>query len=92
MGSEFSLKESDVSCSQSSLSSGRNGTRNSRVVGTTSCRMTLKHLPTAVEVSGEIAPGQYSRTQMQAARESLSQSLHEQLRLAVARHLRIPGR
>ena len=92
MGNEFSLKESDVSWSQSSLSSGRNGTRNSRADGTSSCRMTLKHLPTAVEVSGEIAPGQYSRTQMQAARDGLRKSLHEQLRLAVARQLRLPGR
>lgn len=92
MGNEFSLKESDVSWSQSAMSSGRNGTRNSRVDGTTSCRMTLKHLPTAVEVSGEIAPGHYSRTQMQVARDNLRQSLHEQLRVAVARHLRIPGR
>jgi hypothetical protein len=92
MGSEFSLKESDVSWSQSSLSSGRNGTRNSRIAGTTSCCMTLKHLPTAVEVSGVIAPGQYSRTQMQTAREGLRQSLREQLRLAVAWHLRVPGR
>lgn len=92
MQSKFSLKEAEVTWSMTSSSSGRGGNRNSRLTATTASRMTLKHLPTGVEVSGEVQPGHHSRAAMTAARAELRQSLHEQLRQAVARHLRIPGR
>lgn len=92
MRSEFSLREADVTWSMTSSSSGRGGNRNSRLAATTASGITLKHLPTGVEVSGEVQPGHYSPEKMKAARAVLEQSLHEQLRQAVARHLRIPGR
>src|SRR5262245_48362760 len=64
----------------------------SRAADHRSWHVTLVHVPTGLEVSGEVPEGNYSRKQMQQARERLFSQLWSQLEFKVARHLRIPGR
>lgn len=66
--------------------------RASAAVDTSSWSLTLEHLPTGIEVRGEIPMGHYSNKQMKAEKEKLWEELQEQLRLVVANHLRLPGR
>lgn len=56
-----------------------------------SCRLFLKHIPTGIEVIGEVPAGHYSNKEMRSAREKLRAELQERLRVAVAGHLRIRG-
>jgi hypothetical protein len=63
----------------------------SRAVDDRSWNYTLIHVPTDVEVSGEVPKGNYSQKQMQQERERLFSSLWDQLEIKVAKHLRLPG-
>lgn len=92
MTTASTLKDTELSWSQRSLASGRNGTRNARSAGTTSRQVTLTHLPTGLAVTGEIPPGQRTRGQMQAETTALERALRDRLQRAVAKHLRLPGR
>ena|SRR5882757_9897317 len=51
----------------------------------------LKHIPTGIEVKGEVPPGHYRNREMRSARDKLRAELQERLRVAVAAHLRIRG-
>ncbi|MGH1460443.1 MAG: hypothetical protein ACRBB6_00240 [Neptuniibacter sp.] len=63
----------------------------SRAVDDRSWHFTLVHVPSGMEVSGEVPKGNYSQKQMQQERENLFSELWGQLELKVARHLRLPG-
>lgn len=90
----MSLDPRDVTWAWSGSRTGRRRrvSRASAAIDTSSWRLTLKHLPTQVEVQGEVPPGHYTNRQMQHEKERLWSALQEQLQAAVARHLRLPGR
>jgi hypothetical protein len=94
MKKPFTLNQNEVSWgSHGSRTGARNKlSRASAAVDTSSVELYLKHLPTGVEVQGEVPAGHYSNKQMQAAKETLWNELQELLCLAVAKHLRLPGR
>jgi hypothetical protein len=54
--------------------------------------MTLRHLPTGIEVEGRTESGHSSRKEMQHLMEELRVRLWPELERLVAVHLRIPGR
>lgn len=62
---------------------------NGQLLGAT---ITLRHVPTGVEVKGAIAQEHRTKASLRNAEETLRTRLIEQLTLAVAKHLRIPGR
>ena len=90
---QFRIDPTDVLCdwhgSNTGLRSQRN--RQSRAMDITSSTVTLTHAPTGVSVQGTVPRGHYSNRQMRALVEKLRISLLEQLELAVARKLRLPG-
>jgi hypothetical protein len=58
-----------------------------------SLRMTLKHKPTGIEVSGEVPDvGGYTRKELAERRDELWRRLWNELESLVARRLRVPGR
>lgn len=63
----------------------------SRAVDTRSWHVTLIHLPSGLEVEGEIPSGNYSQKQMQVEKEKLFNRLWQELEIKVAKHLRLPG-
>lgn len=67
-------------------------TRAGRHASETAATITLTHDPTGVAVSGAIAAGNYSRSEMIRRKSQLRRELTEELRLAVAKHLRVSGR
>ncbi len=94
MSKSFSLNQNDViwAWHGSRVGSRGNLPRASAVVDTSSWRLSLKHEPTDVEVQGEIPMGHYSNKKMKIKKDKLWEELQEQLRLAVAKHLLLPGR
>ena len=52
----------------------------------------MTHIPTGIEVTGEIPTGNYTKKQMRQLRQELEQKLFLELEAKVAKHLRIPGR
>jgi len=54
--------------------------------------ITLFHRPSGLSVSGEVPTGAYTNAQMNAQSEALRRVLYEELRLAVAKKLKTPGR
>jgi len=94
MASRFELKIEEVTWGWHGSRTGarKKLSRASAAVDSSSWRLYLKHLPTEVEVHGEIPMGHYSNRQMQSEKEKLWNALQEQLRVAVAKHLRHPGR
>ena len=94
MKTKFVLREEDIARGEHSSRIGRRKklSRASAAIDTSSRRLFMKHLPTGIEVHGDVPPGHYSNKQMQHKKELLWTELQEQLRLAVAKHLRIPGR
>jgi hypothetical protein len=67
-------------------------TRASRAEDTRSAVVRMTHVPTGLEVEGEIPSGNYSREEMRKRRDVLIAELWPVLEQNVARHLRIPGR
>lgn len=63
----------------------------SRAVDDRSWSFTLVHIPSGIEVRGEVPKGNYTQKQMQQEREKLLSQLWPQLELKVARYLRLPG-
>ncbi len=63
----------------------------SRAVDNRSWHFTITHIPSGIEVSGEVPKGNYSQKQMQQEKQKLFTQLWAQLELKVARHLRLPG-
>lgn len=51
----------------------------------------LRHVPTGLEVKGDIAVEQHTNRQLRMAEAALREQLMQQLTRAVAAHLRIPG-
>ncbi len=76
------LNQADVGWGMSTSRTGRGG----------AIEMTLTHLPTGLSESGGVPGGRYSRGEMSILRDKLFAVLYHRLELAVARHLRIPGR
>jgi protein subunit release factor A len=87
------LDRSEVSESRWGHSSGRRARASqSRALDLTSSEIRLKHLPTGVEVAGEVPQGNRSRVEMQRLQAALRERLYAELEAQVARVLRIPGR
>jgi len=75
----------------STRGTGRSGkTRFSRPLR--SRRMKLTHLPTGIEVEGEVPEGRYSKKELRELRAKVYAELFPLLEAKVAKHLRIPGR
>ena len=89
----FELEQKDVTCGLVGARTGsrRKLTRGPASVDLSSSQLVLKHIPTGMEVRGEIPPGHYSNREMRNAQEKLRAELQERLRIAVAEHLRIRG-
>ena len=85
-------KDIAYSGSGPSVGSRSNMTKQSRVLAVTSKEITLTHTPSGVAVSGKVAPGHYSRREMQRLVAELHAQLLIELHHAVARKLRLPGR
>ncbi len=68
------------------------GPRSSRARQTRNEVMILVHVPTSIEVSGEIPAGNYTRKEMIAERDKLHASLMAELETQVAKRLRQAGR
>jgi len=77
---------------QFSTTTGRNKRRQSRELDTRAAAVTLTHVPTGIEVTGNVPEGHYSKKAMQERRHELFGDLFWELEVKVARHLRIPGR
>ena len=73
-------------------STKRRKLRLSRQLDERSLRVRMLHLPTGIEVIGEVSTGNYSRRDMHAARDALVEKLFAQLENKVARHFNISGR
>ena len=75
-------------------SSGRrkHATRQGRMGSVTEAKLHLIHVPTGIEVSGNVPPGRYSRSEMQVRRAELYETLFQKLENMVASHLNVPGR
>lgn len=88
------LDPKEVGLGTAGLSSGKRkkATRASRVVEKRGMTVTLTHMPTGLEVSGEIPSGHYSRKQMQQEVATMYSRLFVELEKLVAKTFRIPGR
>jgi hypothetical protein len=93
MKKRFELEQKDVTCGWVGTRTGarRKLARAPASVDLSASQLVLKHIPTGVEVGGEIPPGHYSNREMRSVQEKLRAELQERLRVAVARHLRIRG-
>lgn len=76
----------------SSATSTRRKRRLSRELDSRAMEVKLVHVPTGIEVTGEVPKGHYSKKAMQQRRHELFGDLFAELENRVARHLRIPGR
>lgn len=91
--SAWALDPAEVSEAATSLNvSGRRRAGDSRALDTTRAEIRLTHRPSGIEVRGVIPSGHRSRKTMRRLRAELRARLWSELELAVARHLRIPGR
>ena len=89
----WKLDPAEVSWStEGSTSTKRRKHRLSRQLDERSLRVILLHIPTRIEATGDVITGNYSRREMDAARDALIEKLIVELEGKVARHLRIPGR
>jgi len=93
MKKRFELDEKDIAWGWHGSAAGlrRKLARTSAAVDVRSSYVSLKHIPTGVEIRAEVPLGHYSNREMRSAREQLRAELQEQLRVMVARHLRIRG-
>ena len=76
----------------SSSRSNRNNAREPRKIDERQLTMNLIHKPTAIEVSGTIPYGNYSRKEMSILKEDLYKALFLQLENNVAKALKVSGR
>jgi hypothetical protein len=88
---KWQLDQNDVGGGWSTSSSTKSG-QFSRRLKVTSARLTLTHLPTGLEVRGEVPDGHYSKKEMRKLREELYARLFLVLEEKVGKHLRAPGR
>ena len=89
---EWQLAPSEVDELWLGPSSGRPLARNSRSLASTGCLVTIRHIPTGIEVTGEIPMGSYAKKEMQKLRWDLRVRLWNELEDLVAIRLRIRGR
>lgn len=89
MKAKWKLDPNEVGWGWEGSSGGGTFERKTKI---TSCRITAQHLPTKVQVKGEIKAGHYSKKEMKKLREDLRVRLFNELEQKVAKHLRIPGR
>jgi hypothetical protein len=92
MGTKWKLNPEDVGGGSSSGSGSRRGRYGRMYTVRCSYRRTMTHIPTGIEVTGEIPTGNYTKKQMRQLRQELEQKLFLELEAKVAKHLRIPGR
>jgi hypothetical protein len=89
---KWHLNPQEVARSASATcSGGRRKATQSRALDNRSKKYTLLHVPTGLEVSGEIPRGNYSRKEMNRLGEQLLQNLFNELEAKVAKKLRVPG-
>ena len=75
-----------------SATSIRRKRRLTREMDTRGMEVKLTHVPTGLEVTGNVPEGHYSKKAMQERRYELFGELFAELEARVARHLRVPGR
>jgi hypothetical protein len=85
--SEADAQESVYGSTNSGERSGKVA-RTSRNAAITGAAMTLRHVPTGIELSGKVVGGHYSRKGMIAEKTQLGESLWTHLEPRVAQHLR----
>ena len=86
------LDPAEVSYSgMGSCKGGRKKTSQSRALDTRSMKLTVVHIPTNLEVNGEIPNGNYSRKEMRNLEAKLRNELFVELERKVAKKLRISG-
>ena len=89
----WKLPRNEVRCSGtgSTSTNRKNRNRASRAVDMRSWRYTLLHVPSSIEVSGEVPSGNYSQKTMQLERQKLFDKLFLELENKVAKYLRLSG-
>jgi hypothetical protein len=93
MKPQFQIKPDDVTWRMNSSASGPlSGPRSSRARQVRGSQLTLIHVPSGVEVSGDVPAGSYTRKAMVEEQAKLRDRLMVELERAVASHLRSPGR
>lgn len=93
MKKPFRLKPEDVTWTLTGGASGPSpGPRSSRARQTRNAATTLVHVPTGVQVTGEVPAGNYTREQMAEETRRLGERLMAELEQLVASRLRTPGR
>ncbi len=85
------LEEVTYQGSGSTSTHRRKLSRASRAVDDRSWRFKLIHLPTGIETEGEVPLGNYSKKQMQDAKDKLRKLLFLELEEKVAKDLRLSG-
>lgn len=88
---KWKLDPAEVGKGWGSSSSSKSG-QFSRRLKVTSATLTLVHIPTGLEVKGEVPAGNYSKKEMRRLREELYARLFSVLAQKVGKHLRAPGR
>ena len=71
--------------------SGRAKVRQPRKLDLSSWKYTVTHGPTAMQVSGEVEQGHYSKEQFSRLKDDLLEQLWSLLERKVAAHLRVSG-
>ncbi len=89
---EWKLPPSEVNESWLGSSSGRPLARSSRALASTGRSVTFRHVPTGLEVTGQIPTGNYAKKEMQCLTQDLRIRLWKELEDLVAARLRIRGR
>ena len=89
---EWRLPPSEVNESWSGASSGRPLARSSRSLASTGRSVTFRHVPTGIELTGQIPLGSYAKKEMQRLTQDLRVQLWKELEDLVAARLRIRGR
>ena len=90
--SHWTLDPSEVAESGSFSHACQGKARHSRAEDLSGYTMVLKHVPTGLQVTGEIEYGHYSKQDMRRRKSQLYKVLFQLLENLVAKKLRVPGR
>ena len=91
MSPKWRLNPDEVGGGNVSSSSTTKSGQFSRRLKRTSARLQLTHIPTGINVTGEVPEGHYSKKEMRKLKEELYERLFVQLEVKVGKHLRAPG-
>jgi hypothetical protein len=92
MGANWKMNPEEVGVTYSGGSSCKRGRHGRMRAVSRSCRCILIHVPTGLQVAGEIPSGGYSKKEMRKLQAEIYPKLFSELEAKVAKHLRVPGR